>query len=242
MSKPRSRKKTSVQIKPKTKFQNFFDSVIGKHKSVNFSNKDRVAIRGDFSESTAKRIFSKHAKTWNGLINKEVMEHELESLKQRVKINPSDSIVSVGSGTSILEAFLAKEIVPKGKVISIDIAHGMSKEAKKIKINSKANNLSILTASGTKIPLRSNSQNKVIAIQSNLLETRHWEPFLQESRRILKKEGSSRLVFSVVLARGSKLSVANKLQQYGFTPLELITLATFGKSEVVMFTAKPRLT
>lgn len=72
---------------------------------------------------------------------------------------PSKSILlSVGSGSALMEIFLAEKILKGGSVICLDYAHQMSIEARKITQSRRASNVFFLTADAVKpLPFKSRS-------------------------------------------------------------------------------------
>src|SRR3989344_6414480 len=167
-----------------------------------------------------------------------LLEHEINLLVHHANLRPADNITSIGSGTGISEAYLAKEVVPHGVVNCIDFAHEMSKQAKTIKEKTKAGNLRILTASGTALPLRSASQDAVISLNTDLPNTPPWKEVLQEVKRVLRPSSRAKFVFSAAHEK-NKLSkeiskIKKELQENGFLVEAIIKHASIGKHAAVL--------
>lgn len=45
---------------------------------------------------------------------------------RNVKFKPTDNVLSLASGTAVLENFIAKHEVPQGKVTCVDLSDGMN--------------------------------------------------------------------------------------------------------------------
>lgn len=106
----------------------------------------------------------------------------LRELTEKKMLKKDSKIVSFGSGIGILETFLAKEVCSEGKVIGIEIAEKLNKEAKKIADKHEVKNVHFITGDMDKLPLKSKSQDLVI-ISSPYIIT---DQMCEEAHRILK--------------------------------------------------------
>ena len=167
---------------------------------------------------------------------------EIAEIRQRGNINPTDAIASIGSGLALSETFIAKNLVPQGTVTCIDVSPEMNRLAMQTKERAGVQNMAVFTRSGTKTGLPAASQDKVIAIRTFLTNTVHWQPLLQETRRIIKKTPDARfiLAFESSSSRGTQ-QVKETLERNGFQPVHAITYATFKplNIESMMIIAKP---
>lgn len=170
-----------------------------------------------------------------------MMEHEAKALFRFGNFQPAERIASIGSGASILEAFIAKEVIPKGRMTCIDYAKTMGRQAMQLKARINSGNLHALTADGIKMPLRSNSQDKVIALQFTAsYET--FKPFFKEAFRVLKKEPHARLVFSSAFSNQEHLAaVQAMLEHEGFTAENIIPFNQAKNGTGIMIFARPVL-
>ena len=123
----------------------------------------------------------------------------------------------------------------------IDISPKMNRIAERVKARAQAENMRIITASGAATGLPASSQDKVFVMQTDLPETIHWQPLINEVRRILKKDPRARFVFS--FAAKKKQDIDDVLgsvrrNRFDFTALKY---ASAGNIDAVMVIAKPVL-
>jgi len=186
-----------------------------------------------FASNYARSLYSRFLR---------VEEHELKIISSKVEFRPDERIVSVGSGPAIKDAFIAKQLVKDGRITCIDFAHNMGREAKKTAEKAGVANLSVVTGDASKLPLASGSQDKVMALQTNIPNTVSWVPFLKEARRVLKKTPNSRLVLTFISDNKAETRRAlDVLKASGFIAVDAIKYAQAGSQEAVLLVAKPRL-
>lgn len=228
--------------KPQTEFVSFFESVFGRLNSTDAAmaatEVNRLAKglgRKDISLEEIRRTWGKIAAFAPKIFDATRLDSELLQLRRHANLNPGDSIASIGSGLGVMEAFIAKRIVPRGFVACVDISPEMNRLAARAKEIAGAKNMSILTASGTEIKLPSNSQDKVIIGQTDLIETMHWKPVLKEAMRIMKKSPASRLIVSFSLDNRSQIKIVDdSLRAAGFEPVLIMKYGQKGNSEAIM--------
>ena len=86
----------------------------------------------DKEEAITKEIYDKKlSKLWIKVVANENLAPEVMLFSEYTKVKPNFNIASFASGLSVYELFLAKEIVPLGKVSCIDISDEMNKIARK---------------------------------------------------------------------------------------------------------------
>jgi hypothetical protein len=189
------------------------------------------------------KLYSELARFERGLQTPEFLEHQLNSLLSLANFQPSDSVASIGSGIGLTETFIAKNILHNGKMICLDFAHGASKEAKKIKAKENATNMSIITASGTNLPLRPGTQDFVISIQNNTPNTSVWGGVLEETRRVLKPTQRARLIFTILPEEKNKereiSHACADLEKHGFAVEKMVHYLDINKYYGVIIVARP---
>lgn len=198
----RKRVSGSRQPKPKSEFLKFFEQVVGIPATP---EENRVAVqaikrfKGEIENPTTplvrlRQVWDGIAHHWSKLINPIRLNAEIEILRRNAFLQKNDRVASFGSGPAIIEAFLAKHIVPAGFVSCIGISPEMNKHATQTRERAGAKNMRIITRSATETGLPSSSQNKVIIGQTDLVDTIHWKSVLGEAFRILKKAPTSKLI------------------------------------------------
>lgn len=112
---------------------------------------------------------------------------------QHAAFRKGDMVASIGSGRAILENYVAKYFVTNGGVTCLDVAHKMNADAAKLKEKTGAKNIRFVTGSSRKMPFPSNSQDKVLILNS-LITAKNQNELMNEARRIIKDSERSRLV------------------------------------------------
>ncbi len=157
-----------------------------------------IYAKPDRSPTAIKEAYNKRlSRLWARVVADDASFSEVRLLLKYVRIVPSSSIASVGSGLAVFELFLAKELAPQGTVYCIDISSGMSKRAAKLAKKLRCRNAKIITSSATKIPLLSSSQDIVLARRTGLSNDKKWRTVLREARRVMKNNARSRFVYTV---------------------------------------------
>ncbi len=200
----RKRVSGSRQFKPKSEFLQFFEQVVGKPASPNEARIARQHIQQfkadlenpKISLERCRQVWDGISQHWQKLISPIRLNAEIKMLRRHALLQKNDRVASFGSGPAIIEAFLAKNIVPAGFVSCIDLSLEMNKHATQIKERAGVKNMRIITCSATKTELPSSSQNKVIIGQTDLAGTIHWKGVLKEAFRIIKKVPTSKLIIS----------------------------------------------
>ena len=232
------------QKKPKAGFREFFDRATGALQTPNEHPKPipELGYRA-IPESRIKEIYEREAGTYNSRHNPLFAEQEARTIINHGLFRPTDLIASIGSGTAIFESFVAKEILRNGKMTCVDIAHNMGKEAKKTIARTGAGRISVVTGSATAVPLASASQDKVLAIQTNLPNTIHSNSFFGEARRAIKPAEGSRFIFSFISENkdADLKEIQENLSRNRFVPLMAVTFAKKGNYLGIAVIARPAL-
>ncbi|MBN1940906.1 MAG: class I SAM-dependent methyltransferase [Candidatus Diapherotrites archaeon] len=162
---------------------------------------------------------------WSQIENRGVFEVTIDAIIRNTNFMPHDRIVSLGSGSGVIETFLAKEIVPQGKVTLVDTAEHMNREARKLAQREGAGNIRFVTGEMERIPIASNSYDVVMSINS-IQWVQAWPKTISEIRRVLKKNEDSRAVISVhtlqdqhTFADWGEQELVQELKRQGFEPL-----------------------
>ena len=153
-------------------------------------------------DETHRRMWEERAKNWVRIEKRQVFLATLDSILRNVELKPNDSIASLGSGNGVFETFIAKEIIPKGRMTCVDYAKNMNIEARNLARANGAKNVGFVTGAMDRIPLASDSQDVVMSINS-LQWVKNWRRAISEMRRIMKKTPDSRAVISVNHFEGS---------------------------------------
>jgi len=105
-----------------------------------------------------REYFNQLAGKWDRMTTEETRSRLPELIKD-LKIKPGDAVLDVGGGTGILLPLLYEAAGNKSKIISLDIAEEMLKQAKN---NSHPSNIHYVHADVTAIPLASETFDLVI--------------------------------------------------------------------------------
>lgn len=211
------------------KFDAFYRQVGGKiisegkaQKTIRvFIKKFRVELESRQTSLERRReIWNQMAGAYAKIADIRAQQMGLDAIQKYARLTQNSHIASFGSGPAVLEAFLAKYVVPQGQVTCIDFSSEMNKFAKRTKAKANVKNMSIATASATATNLPESSQDKVIMMMTNLQRTIHWQPILSEVRRVLKKTPESRFVFSFVAStflEGQQVMESLRKNNFDFT-------------------------
>lgn len=186
------------------------------------------------------RYNGKLANLWIKVVANETLAQEVKLLLENTKIRKDSQITSLASGLAVYELFLAREIIPNGEIYCLDNSKYMNKIAKDLAYKLKAKNIKIITTSVTKVPIKTNTQDVVLARRTGLSNDKRWIKVLKESNRIMKKNKYSRFVYTVDKVFNKKIKeIRSDLNKADF---EFVTMKTFGRNyklKVCMIIAKP---
>jgi len=205
--------------------------------SLRMLSAEKEKAKGSLAET--RKFYDRHALEFSRMFKPVFTEKELDAIMRVGNIMPDDKIASVGSGNAVLESFIAKKLVPKGRVSCVDISKELGLIAKSVAEKSGAKNLSIINGSATHLPFKDSTQDKLLAIQTDLSETPFFRQFLKESRRVLKKNPDSRLVISQPADSAAVARIVLELTASGFRPVARgqysVSLGGFGFTNVILF-------
>jgi ubiquinone/menaquinone biosynthesis C-methylase UbiE len=189
-------------------YQDFLKRTVGKPLSKKAMHKLDV----HFTELFSKGCYTKKvASLWKHVVSYETKGDELVLFCKAVPIKPNLHITSVGSGLCVFELFLAEALFPQGKVACFDTSREMNKVAEQIKRKVRATNVRIALASATQLPLRTDSQDIVLARRTGLSSTKTWPLFLDEAWRVLRTSKDSRLIYTVQQSNSHPLSFIKQI-------------------------------
>jgi len=232
---------------PQTEFKKFAQSVIGQKPGFFrriMIGRARTRLAREFSgkalsQKESRNVWDSFAGVSKKFIHPEIMETEYEFLKNFGEVRAYDRILSIGSGHVIEEAVIAKELVPQGEVICVDFAHKMNISAKRTKDIAKVSNVRIVTASGTAIPLRANSVDKVILSHLGPMDSKSLSKLFQEVKRVLKKGKKTKFFIPGVLS-GEKEQIEKTLHSNGFKVLGNSSEYFYADKSMIVLVATPR--
>ena len=171
---------------------------------------------------------AKLTRLWKSVVADESFFNEINLFSKFTKIKTNYKITSLASGLAVYELFLAKEYVPRGLVSCIEVSKEMNKEAKILAKKINQNNIKVLTASVTKIPIKSDSQDIVLARRTGLSRDLRWGKVLSEAHRIIKKKKESTFIITVDKTFNKSIrEVKEDLKKANF---ELIKVKDFRRS------------
>jgi ubiquinone/menaquinone biosynthesis C-methylase UbiE len=202
---------------------------------------NKIYDKPNKKESFIKEVYDKDlSKLWVKVVANEDFSQELKLLSLQAKIKPNFKITSIASGLGIFELFLAKKYVPSGKVICLDISSGMIKLAKSFASKLNQHNIKMIVSSATKIPVKSNSQDLVLARRTGLSNDKRWIAVLREAYGIIKKKEDSIFIFTVDKIFNKKHDeVKADLLKANFKLISIKDFSRNGKYRVSMVISKP---
>lgn len=232
---------------PQTEFKKFAQSVIGQKPGFFrriMIGRARTRLAREFSgkvlsQEESRNVWNRYSEASIRFPHIEIMETEYEFLKNFGEVRAYDRILSIGSGHVIEEAVIAKELVPQGEVICVDFAHKMNISAKRTKDIAKVSNVRIVTASGTAIPLRANSVDKVILSHLGPMDSKSLSKLFQEVKRVLKKGKKTKFFIPGVLS-GEKEQIEKTLHSNGFKVLGNSSEYFYADKSMIVLVATPR--
>ena len=123
------------------------------------------------SNANYKQRFSSIAKIYEKISNQYTVNRRAESFK----INPSELVLEVGSGTGMISDLIDEQI------ICSDISYEMCKESIKKHVN-------VICCDAEKLPIRENTLDGIISAEV-IYYLNNPNAFINDSVRILKKDG-----------------------------------------------------
>ncbi|MCR4368758.1 MAG: methyltransferase domain-containing protein [archaeon] len=227
------------------RFHDYLDIALGKQsvKDVPKAEKARIAKHGWDSVKDSGEKFNRKM---NSPVMRQFRSEEIRAIAEEARFLPDDKVLSLGSGTALLEGFIARELVPTGKVIGIDTSDEMTKAAKSLRqklVGSGSKNLFLVRGNFEKLPFKRHTMDKVLILQFAVNGFARLSPMLNQAREAIKNAPSARLILSAIftekqLKRREEFFV--QLINHGFIPEKQITLGRFDNNEFgVVITASP---
>ena len=137
----------------KQRFKNHLLKTVGrkptKKEMVEIERKIKVSYgkiydKPNKEEFVMKKIYDNElSKVLGRVVANEDLSPEVILFSKYTNVTPNSHITSFASGLAVYELFLAKEIVPLGKISCIDISDGMNKIARKFAKKLNQNNIKL---------------------------------------------------------------------------------------------------
>jgi ubiquinone/menaquinone biosynthesis C-methylase UbiE len=146
--------------------------------------------------------FNGKADTWDEKIAEKDLS-KLESLAQKLDIQPGSTVLDVGTGTGVFVPFLLKKVGDKGKLVCLDHAEKMLEKARQKNFQG---NIEFVCSdiSSTRF---GNEVFDAVVCYSSFPHFQNKSRALKESRRVLKKGGK------LFICHTSSRSAINKIHQ-----------------------------
>lgn len=177
---------------------------------------DRAGTQHAKEEAHLRAGYGKFAANWNRLMAPHLAERQMETIKKFGKIKPNSRVLSCGSGTGVYENYIAKYMVPQGKVTAVDLSEHMVKEAARLSRRLGVKNIEHIPASTYTLEHKERF-NTILAIDHHLS---HWEEIGKMAHTFKKHivaSPESRAIIVVILP--SNLDgprAANAFREAGF--------------------------
>mgnify|MGYP001578531266 CR=1 FL=1 len=234
----------------KLKFKNHLLKTVGrkpiKKEMIEIERKIKVSYgkiynKPNKEEGVMKKIYDNElSKVWSNVVANEDLSPEVILFSKYTNVKPNSHITSFASGLAVYELFLAKEIVPLGIISCVDISDGMNKIARKFAKKLDQNNIKIITSSVTKTPIKSNSQNIVMARRTGLSKDKKWIKILKEAYRIIKKEEESVFLYTVDKVFNDPIAkIKSNINKANFKLITMKESHSSNEGTVCMIIAKP---
>lgn len=172
VNKAKKPKKKPIAVK----FQDFM------RKSLGIKNPDMrevIRVSEEFYENLpdpmgygSRELFLRESRRFHNLrvssmriISSALIPKYARFVKELVAANllrKDSRVLSLGSGLGVLESFIAKELCSEGKVVGIDFAEELNKEARRISKQQNVKNVSFVAADIEKLPVSTGSQDLVV--------------------------------------------------------------------------------
>lgn len=144
-----------------------------------------------------KKFFNRSAPVLYPLLtSEETYLTMMRSLTDYLKLKGNEKILSVGSGTGLIETFLAKKYLKKGgEIYNLDFAKGMNVEAKRIAKEEGVKNVHFMTADAKHLPIKTRNIDYLISIDA-LHWVKEYPKAFNEMMRVMSKKPGSKLIFT----------------------------------------------
>lgn len=166
----------------------------------------------------AKRMqaWDRMAPHYNKILPLASVRNNLDYISSIAHFSGNENVLSLGSGTGVLENFIAKYRVPNGKVIAVDISHQMNLQAKELAKRAGVTNLHLVTGNIKTRFLQEHSQDVILLVQPSYVS--HAFKELQEVRRLIKNSEKAKFILCTIIERTSQLDMLRQaVTQRGFS-------------------------
>ena len=236
----------SRQTNPK----DFFEKILGKEYRPQLSMETRQELVKKTSDpktplSELREIHEAIAQKYLSILDPKILEHQVKTLGRFADFKKNDTVLSLFSGPAVVESFVAKELIPEGRMVCIEHAHGMNKQAKIVRGRSKAKNMSFITGSTTSIPFKGIKFDKIIALQAETSNPANLEKTIKEARRLIADKPGAKFILTFttysIEATRTVTEIINYMDLAGFIPTKGVSFQRFrNNSESILVVATPK--
>jgi len=206
--------------------------------SATRTEKHRSDADGAIRWNTAAEFLDKKMAGWKPL--RAIWSNAIDAIASHAKIKPTDHITELGSGLGVHGVFIAKEMVPHGKVVCIDYAEEMVTKAFALAKKAQVKNIEFRVANAKKTGLPNASQDKVLMVQLELSRGKGYADLLTESRRILKNDGRVLMIGSRI--EGQRLNNYKEILLVSGLEIEkIVKMPDCNRCKVRLYILKPKI-
>lgn len=148
-------------------------------------------------ESREAQLHEKVAVFYKRLMSKQEEQMKMAFALHQGKFSKTDSVASLGCGYGLHETFLAKNIVPEGRVVGVDISGRMVSRAKRIAQLEGAKNVKFIQGKASNTGLNAGSFDKVVCNWFLDMPAADRMATISEMRRIIRKGKNSRAIITL---------------------------------------------
>ncbi len=193
---------------------------------------------GDLRKS--RRVWNQSADIYPRVFGLEQVAKSQRFVFSNVQFSGNENVLSVGSGTGIIENFIAQHCLKNGKLTGVDIADNMNKKAAELREKTGAKNFRVVTGSSHTLPIRSESQDIVLYLNAGEWNVHQMKKPLSEIFRVIRKTPKAKFLVSVFLDSPNELQHLKQMtSESGFDVLsETVDQYAHGLAAYIVF--KPR--
>ncbi len=222
----------------KEKYQKFLKKTVGKRPSKK-RMKEIDLIMNNLKNKNNILYNKKLAAIWREIVAYESNPREITLFRKHTFSRKNLKVTSIASGLGIFELFIAKEIIPEGKIILIDSSKSMCKKAREYKKKLKVMNAQISFKDANKTGLKKNTQNLVIARRPGFTKSQKWPGILKEVKRILKEDPKSAFIYTTQKqGNKSKKEIIEELDKAGLKLIKIEEFKEMSGTPIEMIIAK----
>ncbi|MFA4907123.1 MAG: class I SAM-dependent methyltransferase [archaeon] len=164
------------------------------------------------------KSFEKIAPVYRRMVEKHEEILKMSFALRGAEFRQNDKVLSIGCGFGLHEVFLAKNIVPQGSVVGIDLSGRMVKQAKRIAEIEGAKNARFVQKSAYNTGLRAQSFDKVVCNWAMDMPAFDRRGTASEIGRVLKRNYEARAIITIPqgLIEERKEEIAGEMLKNGF--------------------------